>query len=383
MKRKYPLLDILISMFISMLFISLGKSAIALWIIEGNDAFIWLVILFFFLALFVPIYGLIKYLIYKKENAASNSNEKAVEAAPKTAKKAILILRCGTIVVVASLILLFAFQYCRRFWGEICNLKDDHIVGISVKNKASISKCVIPDGVKYIDDGVFVGCDNMERLVLPVSLKKIGDGAFAGCTKLKNITIPAGVTSIGARAFAKCHDLNVYLPDSISHIGAGAFEGVKKVSLSESNPIFFSDENGALLNKETHEILYFPPGFSGDYIVPDHVAYICDKAFSQCAGLNEITIPQGVIRIGDWAFSNCSNLKSITIPDGVTQIGRGAFSKCRNLTRAVIPDSVESIGEWAFEKSGVKYIELPKHCRIAEDAFPYDCNVVIVDRTPR
>ena len=382
MKRKYPLLDIF-SMFISILFISLGKYAVALWIIEGNDAFIWLVILFFFLAFFVPMHCLVKYLIYKKEDAVLNSNEKAVEAAPKTAKKTILILRYGAIIIVASLIFLFAFHYCRRFWGEICNLKNDHVVGISVKNKDRISECVIPDGVKYIDDAVFVGCDNMESLVLPVGLKQIGNGAFAGCKKLKNVTIPAGVTSIGARAFAKCYDLNVYLPDSISHISAGAFDGVKKVSLSESNPIFFLDKNGALINKETHEFLYFPPGFSGDYIIPDHVVYICDKAFSQCAGLNKVTIPQGVIRIGDWAFSNCSNLKSITIPDGVTQIGRGAFSKCSNLTHIIIPDSVESIGEWAFEKSGVKYIELSKRCRIAEGAFPNDCKIVIVDGTLR
>lgn len=68
------------------------------------------------------------------------------------------------------------------------------------------------------------------------------------------------------------------------------------------------------------------------------ITSIGSYAFSNCAGLTNITIPDSVTRIGEWAFHGCTGLTSVTIPDGVTSIGDSAFYYCFGLTSITIPN---------------------------------------------
>jgi hypothetical protein len=119
------------------------------------------------------------------------------------------------------------------------------------------------------------------------------------------------------------------------------------------------------------ELLEYPAGKIGSYIVPDGVTGIKRYAFSYSGGLTDVRIPNSVIGIGDHAFFNCtgltdvalpdrlstiwdatflfcSSLTHITLPDSLTVIGRYAFADCAKLTSVTIPDSVAGISDWAF-----------------------------------
>ena len=88
--------------------------------------------------------------------------------------------------------------------------------------------------------------------------------------------------------------------------------------------------------------------------IPDGVTSIGWGAFQDCSGLTSVTIPSSVTSIGDWAFNGCSGLTSVTIPSSVTSIGRGAFYDCNNL----------------------KSVKVPKNCKIENNAFSKDCEVI-------
>ncbi len=75
-----------------------------------------------------------------------------------------------------------------------------------------------------------------------------------------------------------------------------------------------------------------------EFILPDSVTSIGDRAFMACSGLTSVTIPDSVTSIGRSAFSGCSGLTSVTIGSGVTSIGQEAFSGCSGLTRVDITD---------------------------------------------
>lgn len=84
------------------------------------------------------------------------------------------------------------------------------------------------------------------------------------------------------------------------------------------------------------------------YVIPAGTTKINDKEFSQCYGLNKITIPSSVTSIGSGAFRGCKALTSVTIPNSVTSIGLEAFKNCTGLTSVNIPASVTTIDNWAF-----------------------------------
>ncbi len=208
--------------------------------------------------------------------------------------------------------------------------------------------------------------------------------------RIKVVEIRSGVTSIGEGAFADCSSLtSVTIPDSVSSIapffidGCGSFEGcsvLARIEVASANP-YYCDLDGVLFNKNATEIIYYPEGRIGEYVIPSSVTTIGEGAFAGCTGLASVSIPDSVTSIGDWAFSYCTGLTSVTIPGSVTYIGDWTFEGCSGLTSAgpigsgcdyqfgwtdsipsnavsgcsgltsiTIPDSVTSIAEWAFDE---------------------------------
>ncbi|MBP3776816.1 MAG: leucine-rich repeat protein, partial [Prevotella sp.] len=85
-----------------------------------------------------------------------------------------------------------------------------------------------------------------------------------------------------------------------------------------------------------------------EYVIPEGVTSIGEKAFYNCSGLTSVTIPNSVTTIGDDAFNGCSGLTAVTIPNSVTTIGDYAFSGCSGLTTISLPDNVKSIKKNSF-----------------------------------
>ena len=141
-------------------------------------------------------------------------------------------------------------------------------------------------------------------------------------------------------------------------------------------------------------------GTVSDFVVPDFITKIGEKAFCDCKGLTSIDIPNSVTSIGDFAFfycSNlvrvvipdsitsigdyvfryCSNLATINIPDGVVSIGNNAFRDCSSLTSITIPDGVASIGNNAFKDcNNLKEIEIPASCTLDDEVFPKHTKII-------
>ena len=145
---------------------------------------------------------------------------------------------------------------------------------------------------------------------------------------------------------------------------------LSSINVASDNPIY-SSANGVLFNKDKTTLFFYPRGKFGNYIVPNSVTYIGERAFEKCLGLTSITIPNTVKGIGPNAFKGCYSLPAIngiiyadtylvevtntdltecSIKIGTRWIGNDAFAECQILTSVSIPKSVFSIGARAFDR---------------------------------
>lgn len=124
-------------------------------------------------------------------------------------------------------------------------------------NGTLVTDLVIPDGVTYIGDYAFRGCNSLTKVKIGDGVTSIGVYAFGRCASLTDITISDSVTYIDFATFAYCYSLeNVILGRGVTSIGNAVFE--------------------------------------------------------DCISLTSITIPDSVTFIGCYAFEGCASLERVT-----------------------------------------------------------------------
>ena len=251
---------------------------------------------------------------------------------------------------------------------EELNLSGDNVsIGDNPFNNYNKLKTVnLKSGIKSIGSYAFRDCTVLDDIKLCSELETIGAYAFYNCGNLQSIEIPDNVTKIDNNTFENCSSLkSVSIGKSCTTISATAFNNatkLEKITVSADNEKY-SSVDGALLNKEKTSIILYPKSKSGEFVIPDTVTSIADRAFSSCPNLTKITIGANVESVGAYAFSSCSALTDVVFKDSTIKkkvIGLYAFYNCQALSNVDFGNAVTSIGSFAFmiDKS-LESIEFP------------------------
>jgi len=233
-------------------------------------------------------------------------------------------------------------------------------------NCSKLKTLNLKSGIKSIGSYAFRDCTVLDDIKLCSELETIGAYAFYNCGNLQSIEIPDNVTKIDNNTFENCSSLkSVSIGKSCTTISATAFNNatkLEKITVSTDNEKY-SSVDGALLNKEKTSIILYPKSKSGEFVIPDTVTSIADRAFSSCSNLTKITIGANVESVGAYAFSSCSALTDVVFKNSTIKkkvIGLYAFYNCQALSNVDFGNAVTSIGSFAFmiDKS-LESIEFP------------------------
>ena len=260
----------------------------------------------------------------------------------------------------------YAFQNCESMYinGNIPKSSRPITIGKYAFDGCSNLKCIEDKSTKEpvslnlnnvleINECVFRGCSSLTEVNIGNYGGKIGDSAFCNCTKLEtvkniqhnNIEYLFKLSIIGESAFKGCVELKTFtLPNTLTTIGAGAFEDCKKYNPTIPNSVSSLGDNcfkgtgiETLILSSTNNLKKIPNG-----------------AFENCTSLTYIDIFNSKItKIGSGAFYNCENLevkegKEFFLPDGVTNINDSAFENCKGITYAYLPKSLRYLGNNSF-----------------------------------
>ena len=201
----------------------------------------------------------------------------------------------------------------------------------------------VPDGVTTIGEGAFKGCDKLTTVVIPKSVTEVEENAFSGNTNLKQVVYPEELEEeLGSQIDG------LDLPTPPVKVGYTTDE----VSIDENGVITgrnIDSETGNYVEGKT--LVYVPDEAideNGTYKIPNDITEIGKGAFEGNENLKNIEIPETVTSIGNGAFSGCKNLTDVDLTEGLKEIGEGAFTGS-GITDINVPNSVKEIGEGAFK----------------------------------
>ena len=189
----------------------------------------------------------------------------------------------------------------------------------------TITKVVIPEGVKSIASYAFANLTALEEVVFPSTLESIDYGAFYGCTALQKITFSGenNLKIINQNAFENCDLRDTLKLTSACVISDYAFAGNQKLK-------------GVVLGKTVYSV--------GQY------------AFAGCKKLKDVTIDAKKVKYGAYAFTGCESLKEFYVNSAV--LPEGMFYECDNMKKVTIGPDVNDIGVFAFRDTKISEFEI-------------------------
>ena len=177
------------------------------------------------------------------------------------------------------------------------------------------------------------------------------------------------VTEIGASAFNGIDEITeVMIPNSVVEIKREAFSnctGIEKVTLS--NRLTYIG-TAAFYGCEHLTSIEIPASLDSTTAEYDFTGVF------EGSGLEKVTFEEGTEQIAESLFKNCTKIESIEIPETVVVIEKEAFSGCTGLKEISVPDTVTKIGLGAFQKcTSLSYVKLSKGLTYIGTAAFYGC----------
>ena len=224
---------------------------------------------------------------------------------------------------------------------------------------AGIRSLAMPDSVELVGEYAFEVCSSLEKVYVSKNLKTIPEGCFFGCQNLLYVTIPEGVEQIEGDAFWNHGIWELYIPKSLTYIGASAFD-----SNFEMDVVYYGgtreqfdmiDDDGSYIGN-TYETMYTcnldnPYGY--DILSDGTVKLIDCFAVRPVLEVPETIDGYVVSEIGDDLYDG-KLVTSVTIPPSIKRIGAEAF-EYTNMREVTVPSTVEYIGDGAF--SGISVLK--------------------------
>ncbi|MBQ4641001.1 MAG: leucine-rich repeat protein [Oscillospiraceae bacterium] len=211
------------------------------------------------------------------------------------------------------------FEYIEKTEEELA-FDDAEAVKQWYIGNSTITKVIVPEGVKKIGAYAFANLTALEEIVLPSTLESIEYGAFYGCSALQKVTFSGenNLVVISQNAFEKCDLRGTLELPKICVISDYAFAGNQKLK---------------------------------GIVTSDALQSIGQYAFAGCKALEDVTVTADTVKYGTYAFTGCEALTEFYVNAAV--LPEGMFYECKNIQTVTVGPQVNDIGEFAFRDTKI------------------------------
>ena len=275
--------------------------------------------------------------------------------------------------------------------GEMKYLNGEKVLTkIAFAGLVNLDGVVLPPSISIIDNGAFAGILNGNMLSvgpygygcdiqLSYNVKEIGYGAFLLNT-LEEVYIPNSVTHIGDAAFWGDATINyMYIPESVEYIHGNALAPLYGVDIDYNNE-HYQMINGCLVELKT-----------GKIITGNEYSSIPEDSFITTLGqyaFNEISTPlrlycgENIKIVESGAFAFTAGLTYISFDSDELVFGNKVFDGCSTIQQIVFwsetPAQIQ-FDTFDCQSSGMRIYVLPQYVEIYKAAWPQYADIIVAN----
>ena len=257
----------------------------------------------------------------------------------------------------------------------------------SVARVPNVKSVVVPEGVSYMEDNVFMG-SYMERLVFPNTLEALPYGTCAEMENLRYVSLGKSMKSIGGEAFNYTYDIDTIVchaevPPSFDYGRGSTFtssvynNAVLMVPQGSVDSYKWDANWGQFQNIVAIEEVEIPDPIEAvdsplkfiynDFDGTAELTFEVQESTANYMELIKINVPEKVFNdgkiytvtsIGPWALNRIQAF-SLSLPGTIRNIHKESLARIPNIETLTIPEGVETIYDNAFMGSGIKRLYLP------------------------
>ena len=230
------------------------------------------------------------------------------------------------------------------------------------ENRQNIKSICLPDSIKMVEKGAFLGCRSLESIVFSKNVKTIKAETFKLCENLISFQAEDSLRVIENEAFLGCKALEkIELPKTIESLGRSVFEGCEALTIIDIGTAVTELKDSAFKDcLSLKEIVWgnqlqviedncFKNCKSLEQIsLPTTLTILGRYAFENCEQLKKCSFLSDIIEIKDMTFCNCFALQEVFLSESIEKIGRKAFFNCKSLKKIILPHAITKIGDMAF-----------------------------------
>lgn len=250
-------------------------------------------------------------------------------------------------------------------------------------NNSSPEYIILGEGWTDISDNAFKDT-GLKEIYIPKSVTNIGAIAFELATSLESVIFApdSSLNIIGKEAFYTTTNLtSIVIPSNVTSIGENAFQlsGLTTVYMRQStidalnagisfgsDKTFYGKDNVTILDYDKFTLFVRIDNSFKEIDISGQLTSSLYVSDISTNNIEYVNIGNKVTSIGGETFQSATNLTQITIPSTVTEIGSNAFRDASNLFQIDIQDSVTSIGANAFNGAS----------RLTSINIPYEVNIL-------
>ena len=180
------------------------------------------------------------------------------------------------------------------------------------------------DYESYEESPFFSRSSELKKVLICRGITSVGDNTFAECENLVNVSLPGGLSRIGKKAFLSSSIGGVYIPESITEVGAQAFNSTCLILCYRNTAAHVFAYN----NNMTYSLLDYNYGKCGENIDFN----IDEDGTLTLTGSGNMYDYSGTVELMYSPFAYRTDIKKIVFDSDIKSIGQNAFVGCTGLS---------------------------------------------------